>query len=905
MKISRLHKAKNSASSLVVSLLVIVLLSVILVAFVQTMSLARANSKGYAEFRKATLAAEAGLDMAIAQLIIATGTNAAFVTGTTNFPNTNFPLVVIGQRDLTNAAQLMPLISGPTNHLVNFGEPGWETSFAAYANARTSTDVTVGIDVNTSRHFIQQTNNQNLYRAAWVVMTNTVDAKTNFTRFAYVIVDDTARVNPTLHTGKGNGMTNATNWYSGPEDIALTNAAARLLTPDQLAEVLGNPESFQMTDATLGQSYPNRAAYEANKHLFTAQTNASFDTIPGWLPDAGKPKYNINELATNTVHGASASARASNIADIIRRNLTNFYRRDPALRTTDSTIYINRLAANIVDYIDDDAEFTVVGSEPTGMETTAYPYRLAERIRCIEGGYGEPLHTKAVIETQFFVGVWNPSSQPLVIANARLRVWNRPDYFFNDASGLPTPQYLYTITPDLTLRPNEFGVLVFPTQVLPEIIASETIEPPIFAETKNGRFVQYEFTVNGQMVSRSQGTLNEGSNTTEIAIAGGLDQDDTRTIGANEADPNVIGDKTIHVLMGTNNRWMVRQLDTPATLGDPRFARFSHTVWGSGLSAGSWGKTRWKGVTLPGSGENGTNTQQDFSTTWAQREYLPKNPNEGVKVHLESVTPDTLSSPYQISDASAAPQYIRNGAMRSIGELGFIYDPVHAANDLTTNNPAASGKSLFTSPFQNGGARTLRIGQPEATGTGSNNWNTNGYRAMELLDLFTTCATNTVTGGASGRVNPNTAPPEVLAAVLSGMKLTSDTTEPERALADPLRLANQIVANRPYSSLSDLYKITPQFFATTNYNPVMGYYLGPTMARLPKSTDRLREEAFGKLIPHLTVQSRSYRVYAIGQVLDAYQNPRGSVAIEAGINLQWIEAEKRFLPVTQYVRTLK
>lgn len=893
MKISRLHKAKNSASSLVVSLLVIVLLSVILVAFVQTMSLARANSKGYAEFRKATLAAEAGLDMAITQLIMATSENPSFVTGITNFPNTNYPLVVIGQRDLTNAAQLMPLVSGPTNYLVNFGDPGWETSFASYANARTSSDATVGIDVNTSRHFIQQTNNANLYRASWVVMTNTVDTKTNFTRFAYVIVDDTARVNPTLHTGKGTGMTNAVDWYSGPKDIALTNAAARLLTPDQLAEVLGNPESFQITDATLGQSYPNRATYEANKHFFTAQTNATYDMIPGWLADAGKPKYNINELATSTVHGATASERAMKIADIIGRNLTNFHRRDPVLRASTTTAYLNRLAANIVDYIDQDSDFTPIettadgGAQIGGLEMSVFPYRIAEKIHCIAGGQSTTPHTQAIVESQYYVGIWNPSAGSVTVTNAQLRVWNRPDYKYGNAIDMTPPEYKNSVSTNYILQPNEFGVLAFPPQILPTIKTPiATTNAPISSEAVNGKFVQYELIVNNQVVARSQ-----GADANKVALAGGMDQDDSRNRAYNAAHGYPLDD---HVMTGTQDVWLYREQETPATLNDPRFARFAYTVWGSAISENAWTRVLWKGSTP---------TLQDFATSWAQRDYVPRNATEGIAAPYNGGAPDLLTSRYQVSDANVAPGFIRNGNMQSIGELGFIYDPAHAADDLSTNNPAPSSsqKSLYKHPRQNGGARTLRIGQTESTGTGDNNWNTNGQRAMELLDLFTVDSND----GAQGRINPNTAPPEVLAAILSSIKVAQNAGDPERSLANSMQIANRIVANRPYSSLSDLYKIASQFIATTNYSPAPDAYLGPSMARLPKMADRTREEAFGKLIPHLTVQSRSYRIYAIGQVLDTAKNPRGSVAIEAGISLKWIEAEKRFQPVTQYVRTLK
>jgi len=886
MKTRHRRRSKNTASSLVVSLLVIVLLTVIVVAFVQTMSLARVNAKGYTEFRQATLAAEAGLDMAMAQLFIAADTNRAFVTGLTNYPTTNYSLTVIGVRDLTNRAQLMPLVSGPTNYLAGFGQPGWESSFSAYVTAATSANASVSIDLNTARHFIQQTNDANLYRAAWVVMTNTAGIKTNYSRFAYIMVDETARINPTLHAGLGEGLTNSTNWYSGPQDITLTRTNAEMLTAAQMAEVLANSDVFRNTDATLGQVFPNREAYEAVKHLFTKQTNSSYESIPGWFADGGKPKYNINDLATNTLYGANAALRAENIASIIGRNLTNFYQRDPALKATNTTKYLNRLAANIVDYIDADDQFTLVGGESTGMEISGFPYQFAERIRAVEGGHSIDSipHSAARLETQYFVGVWNPYSKPVTIKTATIRVWNRPNYTFISAAGIATPEYRYTINPDQVLQANEYGALEFPTQLLPRVTSGgdTTTNPPVYLEAGPNNYVQYEFSINGQVISKTPGT-----NASKLTPGGGMEQDDTRT-----RDENILlGEYEYqHVLVGTNNLWMIRSLSSDATLSDPRFARLAHTVWGSGLSASSWTKTLWKGRAL------------EYSTLWAQRDYLPRDGRVGQSAGSEANTPNSVTSQYQPADASAAPGVIRNDAMKSIGELGFIYDPAHAATDLSTNNPKGSDKLFsFKSPYQNGGGRTLRIGQPESMGSGDDNWNVSGRRAIELLDLFTIDSDE----GAKGRINPNTASTLALTAILGGIKVKSDTGDAERGLADPLKLANLIITNRPYSSISDLYKITSQFISTANYDPAPAYYLGAGMARFPKMADSTREEAFGKLVSHLTVQSRAYRVYVIGQVLDQTQNPRGSVVLEASVFLRWDEERGRFQPEVQYVNTLK
>ncbi len=137
-----------------------------------------------------------------------------------------------------------------------------------------------------------------------------------------------------------------------------------------------------------------------------------------------------------------------------------------------------------------------------------------------------------------------------------------------------------------------------------------------------------------------------------------------------------------------------------------------------------------------------------------------------------------------------------------------------------------------------------------------------------------------------------------------------------RTLANPGFLAAQVVGNRPYSSLSDLNKIMPLFDANTNYAPSVPMTSAYTWSdgnvgsslSYPATLNvfnRVHQEAFGKWVQHLTVQSRSYRIYVIGQVLDSSQNPRGSVAMEVGIYLKYDASSAAYKPVIQYMHLLK
>jgi type II secretory pathway component PulK len=75
-----MRQPQSAASSLITTLLVIVILSTIVVAFMQSMSIDRLTARSAKNILQAELAARAGLDSAIAQILAAIGTNRAFVT---------------------------------------------------------------------------------------------------------------------------------------------------------------------------------------------------------------------------------------------------------------------------------------------------------------------------------------------------------------------------------------------------------------------------------------------------------------------------------------------------------------------------------------------------------------------------------------------------------------------------------------------------------------------------------------------------------------------------------------------------------------------------------------------------------------------------------------------------------
>ena len=857
-----MRRRRSKAASLITTLLVIVILSTIVVAFMQSMSIDRLTAKSARNILQAELAARAGLNSAIAQILTAAGTNNAFVTGSTNYAVDHGPLVVIGRTNLVDSMQLMPLVSAPPALLGNFLQAGWTNSLASLFSDLVGTNST---DINGRSGIIQSTNDNRLYRAPWVVISSSSGERIG--RFAFLVLDENARVNPLIHTGSGS-MANSTNWYGGPSDISLTNASAPILTPAEQLGILAASNRL-LTPDSLAQAFAAKTNYDRVKHLLTLQTNATYDVVPAAFSDGGRPKYNINELATNSLNGATAELRANQISEIISSNLSSFSSRDPSLRGVagNEMRYLRRLAAGVVDYIDSDSAPTSMnGGEPAGRDLFPLVAAVAERFRRTSLDANAATTT---IESQCFVQVWNPYTTEIALSNQPLRfvVRNRMKVSFGTGIVTPFDDYDQTIAGNAVIRPNEFVVLEFPTATQTWNSPGPVNDVPRWDDGPSGNADEtthcpFEFYIDGRLVDMNRRTPVGP----DIAISGMV--------------------RSGLAFTDTNNRWQCSFIPTQNSapnwrfVGDSRATYLCNYDWQTlGNSSYATG-TRWKG--------RQTNTSprtQEFTTNWVQRDYVRNDPSMGNVPANINQTPSQVAPAYDgINDASAAPALLGNRAMRSVGELGHIFDPAQAADDLS----APTSSEL---PYNNkisGGGRTLRIGQPEFRSDTADNWNTNGRRAIELLDLFTVNGTNIGSEGypaAIGRINPNTAAPEILAAVLSGIQISSDRGIPASSLNDTAAIAANIVSNRPYSVLSDLYKVMNSFAARANYTPAFPVSVGGGTTNLA-AMDRVREEAFGKLVQHLTVQSRTYRVIAIGEAFDPRGKPRGRATIEAIVFLQ-------------------
>lgn len=224
---------------------------------------------------------------------------------------------------------------------------------------------------------------------------------------------------------------------------------------------------------------------------------------------------------------------------------------------------------------------------------------------------------------------------------------------------------------------------------------------------------------------------------------------------------------------------------------------------------------------------------------------------------------------------------VRNGPMRSVGELGRIFNP-------GWTHPAGRGPGLaysrgVISPFRGGG--TLRIGQPAALTAapvqGSlplacHDWN--------LLDLFGTAASDLefVPIETRGRINLNS-PRDLLVNGLPTSNLAEAMTLSELHCAetsfDPTRLVTELKNRltkstsaagiqswkdaKPLFSVGELSEL-PNLADPALFHPSPGSAPGSGVLNL---SDTGREEVFSRAVGLLTTRSYVYRVHVLAQTL--------------------------------------
>ena len=233
----------------------------------------------------------------------------------------------------------------------------------------------------------------------------------------------------------------------------------------------------------------------------------------------------------------------------------------------------------------------------------------------------------------------------------------------------------------------------------------------------------------------------------------------------------------------------------------------------------------------------------------------------------------------------------------SLTELGRIYDPMQWSDQsgsgvsgqpgLWTNlTAAASPDARF------GGRNTLRIGRPEFTRFAFTNLGGStdlpvpnmGQSAAAFLDIFC-LTTNGIDDG--GRININTAPGPVLAALAGGISLKSDPAKVGTEVNSKMVAAftNGVMKFRqtyPFYSTSQLPFISTNYGSanwtnTWNASAVFSTNTGCGLNGITELNDQGMEEWFSKIYGLSTVQSRNFRIYVYAQMVNSNNVPYGRI----------------------------
>jgi len=889
-------KVKNGSAILAV-LAVLALLTILVVFTLHSIRIERSTGASVAAREQAHLAAESGIASASELLLQATAQRPAFLVGLTG-ENTNLeiaPCLVIGANSLTNRNQVAPLFSHDPSETVPFPKLT-EALLDDLLEKRTSTNLNETVDLNDPQYVEHREGSlaqggiiapTGHYPALWQKLKDSEGKIIG--RYAFVMMDESARLNPLLHLG--NPRTDPEDWDHGPGDLPLTNGTTSLFSKQEARNLRTIAESLP-TVGSLSKVFASVEEYEEKRNLLTLDPCLSPDLIPAVLPEGGKAKYNLNDLATNPAWGVTPYARAENIAAIIDKNLPKFKERDPSLagrKGEDQTLYLRRLACSIVDYISPTPGPTgPPNGEPWGSDRVPLVTQIAERCRRTA-----ITSNSVTIESQFFVELWNPTTRAIPAGGIpRIFIGNRAQLIFGDGIVQPFANYDKTAAPlSKEIRPNEFVVIPFAPVTQTWTSPEPTTNAPKWEKGPGGNndtlhHQAFEFFWNGRLVD-----MTRLPKTADDPLAGGLNhlgqtlQDSTprwqcMTIPTWSANSDAENDPdTADEALNTGQYRFV---------GDPRATFLSTYKWNAVTNYPA--KTLWNGISQ--AGILGRGYVMDPAATWTARDRVPVNPCRGIAPISETQTPDLIPSSYRENGAdSAAPFVIRKGPMLSLGELGHIFDPAQVDDQLKA---PPLGKPV--SKFWCGGGRTLRIGQPEFTELDTTtDWDRPGKRAIELLDLFTladqgrTPGTNSTAtnSGVPGRININTAPHAVLTALFNGIAVSSDTRFTNSAIT-PLaadNLASLIEQKRPFARLSDLRCLTPVLCNAETYIPRLGRNIPGSRPEIADIFDRAREEALGKIIGHCTLQTRVFHLFVIGEALDRPNHTSARVLLEALLRL--------------------
>jgi len=838
---------QSRASALITTLLVLVVLSTIVVAFMQSMSVERSVSRSVKNKFQAREAAEAGLEYFLAT-VTRLSTNYSF--NVVNVVTNNASYLFIGSPigGLNTNAVFTPLFSG-----------GAVQTNSLFQNPVVS--LTTNQTVATNKPLVPPY--ASIPRVAWIEKAVTNSGIVGKIRFCFAASDLEGAINVGI-SGNTNGPSgiHSRTTNSNPASIALytlfnTNSQSDI--GDTLAKAIVENRSSIISTETLLQLGTNMSNAMGSMALRVG-TYVEPEVIPvgfGYA-DEGKPKFNLNSNVS-----AGGTAAVDQLSGIIASNLPFFEAgRKGGFNRGE---YVKTLAANIVDYVDADSDPTL-SSNYRGVDSYPFVNLIFRRYAWTSGtgGVGGPI----TIIVRTFVDLWNPSSKT---ATGSLGLQ------YNDSNGVTIGGNAFNFTTEtfplraVTLPPNGHLVIEAGNQTYTFPSVTAVASPLSWKNMSGNSDSTFRLTWNGSAVDEFRGGAeNVGSETGSSLLAGDSNRRFKGNAVALDYGTGVVGDPRASYYI--TSRVFARTYDSSSAWGGRQFAAGINNTDFKEVRFSRWPDPGNDGPAFPSvtseiltgndSVQAGAESPLGSSTApW----FIPQN----ARGTWRGFGPGTLPTAIQLPPTftNLAPAIISNsGLFTNIFELGNIFDPSQWS-DVTSSNAVASGAA--------GGGYTLRVGQIDFPA-----FNIYGRRASQLIDLFTLSSTMT----NAGMININTASRDALRALVAGtLYATNQNLQPTNrmiyaarssggAAAD--RFADAVINSRPFFSRSQLAYISNQlgpYFGNANQ------WSGNTNEGPTMWNDVAREQLFSDVYPLVSVKSRNFRVYVCGQLLDSKDKVISSV----------------------------
>lgn len=918
-------RTEKRAFALISTLLIIAILTIMVVAFMQSMRIDRLTARSYMDKYGADLVAQAGMEVALAKIMgaIPQGANSSqgFVTWGYSANDSFRPFYVGISPDVLNGDAALNTVwlasSASAADSTKPGNLGPNEIMALASDKKTNMNSAGQIDPSATPYY-----------AGWVDVkrTDPATAKTLFLgRFAFWVDDESSKLDMGRVGNNGNVVKNPSVTYvptpAQPTDPAAPLDATSLkvegLTPAQMAAVTAFrqnniwpssaslPLKVEPTDSLAPLATQKYLLTVDSKHYSEAKAGPVDDPnnlIP-YGPKVGEKKMNINAVAN--ANAAQPEVAVPLISQFIQTALPEYNARKNAPPGN-----VNRIAASIVNYIlpnrwpvlspslktafNNIPQLQNANAWPTYADSNAW-YGISGTPRLNEylvyyGTASDSTPTnprfKATLQsgTNYrydlgitrIVEVWNSSDKACTLPNLYLHVFNQQRIPLNLTTFFPylASQDIALSTGSITLAANEFRAFRG-TDVYTGTASTPT---------------PYFWANGGTDPNNLRRQIPDASNNGFVLFSV-------------EGGTPVITDGTITAMNGT-----ARVLDG--------FAPFKLQATAANGQAGTSG------------GYSGSGDSADARISLMRA--LPMWSSLGNTSHTPGGANNVSAAPFQnlnnwfdrprvggavnISPLSA-PVHVAHAPMQNIVELGNIFDP---SNDTQTNDGRPRG------------TKTLVIGQFDPFVLSSySNYLKRGDAA--LLDIFTIDDNHdryrlninvprpgTLVPPAPATGYTSVSPLQTFWSFLRNQNLTLAPTGVNipKGSDNPINpfIKDRLVAPnwtnaKPFRNFNDLillgYKpaqlavsvptladnlsvwgrnITgglPSLYASspviTNVN-VNGGKLGQTgtTSRID-GNDSLREEAFGRVAHLITFRSYRYRVYVQGQLLASKGQAAGAV----------------------------